>query len=276
LPHGEYLPWVEQNMPINRIQCAKYIRLAKNRPELLSNVHSNVHLDIDSELKLLSLEDDNQDEIRTTALDLELTQKQINDLTNAVKKGEQTAEEWRQQYLSERDKKRALEKQAESQVDKAVSEAIKAEREATQAQIEAQKKAVEKAKADLAKAKKAHKNEINDKVKMKLGQMQVEIDQKQYAINQLDKNIAELKQKEEVLNKQVGAELRHEKAISGVKAAIDRVYISVFDIMDNEDFDVGEKTNGKWGEVAEAVESMAKTIRTIHNKTAKAQLKIVN
>lgn len=54
LPHGEYLPWVESNMPINMRQCQKYIKLFKENPKLLSNAHSSAHLDINSELKLFS------------------------------------------------------------------------------------------------------------------------------------------------------------------------------------------------------------------------------
>jgi len=103
LGHGEYLPWIEGNMPINRSQCSKYVKLAKGRPELLSNGYSNNHLDIDSEFKLLALDDNEQsEEIRDTANELELTQRQIADLTKQVKENEQTIEEWRQQFFDER------------------------------------------------------------------------------------------------------------------------------------------------------------------------------
>lgn len=36
---------------------SKYIKLAKGRPELLSNDNLGYHLDVNSELKLLSLDD---------------------------------------------------------------------------------------------------------------------------------------------------------------------------------------------------------------------------
>lgn len=64
LSHGEYLPWVKANMPISRQQCSKYIRLATEKPELLANGAPGHHLDINSELKLLSLDDDKAEEVR--------------------------------------------------------------------------------------------------------------------------------------------------------------------------------------------------------------------
>jgi len=77
LPHGEYTPWVNENMPVNQRQCQKYTKLAQQRPELLSNAHLNAHLDVDSELKLLSLDDETANTVRDIAEKEDLTQKQI-------------------------------------------------------------------------------------------------------------------------------------------------------------------------------------------------------
>jgi len=43
LKHGEWIPWVESNLPFKRVQAAKYIRVFANR-ELL-NEQSTVHLE---------------------------------------------------------------------------------------------------------------------------------------------------------------------------------------------------------------------------------------
>ena len=73
MPHGTFQAWVESNMPVKYGQCKKYMKLAKEKPELIeSKGHSNALLDIDSELKLLTMDDEQQDEIRDVASELYL------------------------------------------------------------------------------------------------------------------------------------------------------------------------------------------------------------
>ncbi len=43
MPHGEWIPWIESNLPFKRVQTAKYIRAFVNRKSL--NVQSSVHLE---------------------------------------------------------------------------------------------------------------------------------------------------------------------------------------------------------------------------------------
>lgn len=81
MAHGDYLPWVKEFMPVNRNQCAKYIKLATGNPQLLgANVSHDTHLDIDSELKLLSLDDEVAESTRDTANELELSRKEVGKL----------------------------------------------------------------------------------------------------------------------------------------------------------------------------------------------------
>jgi hypothetical protein len=42
LQHGEWIPWIEQNMPFNRVTAANYMRLFRNKAAL--NVQGVVHL----------------------------------------------------------------------------------------------------------------------------------------------------------------------------------------------------------------------------------------
>jgi hypothetical protein len=68
LPHGEFIPWVEGNMPVKRKQCSKYMRLAKERPQLLeSNGYPGTHLDINNEIRLLTVDEDVEGEVREAA-----------------------------------------------------------------------------------------------------------------------------------------------------------------------------------------------------------------
>jgi len=93
MAHGEYLPWVEANMPISRQQCSKYVRLATEKPELLANGKHAYHLDVDSELKLLSLDDEVAEEVRDFAQENDLTRKEIAELTKQLKSKETESEQ---------------------------------------------------------------------------------------------------------------------------------------------------------------------------------------
>jgi hypothetical protein len=45
MKHGQWLPWLESNCRVKKVQATKYMRLAKEMPELLeSNVHFGEHL----------------------------------------------------------------------------------------------------------------------------------------------------------------------------------------------------------------------------------------
>jgi hypothetical protein len=44
LPHGAYIPWIEQNTKVSRQQAANYVRLVETFPELLANGSSDLHL----------------------------------------------------------------------------------------------------------------------------------------------------------------------------------------------------------------------------------------
>ncbi len=159
---------------------------------------------------------------------------------------------------------------------KEVNAALIIERENTSAQIQAQKDAVEKAKQDMQKLKDKHKKSINNEVKQALAAMQNEINQNQFQIDESQKRVDELKQQEQELNKRVGAVARHKKAIGAVKKAIESVFIPVFDIVDDTDFDVPEDVQKQWGEVYEAAENMLNTLDSVVKGCAKPVMQVVN
>jgi hypothetical protein len=84
------------NMPVNERQCQKFVRLAKDRPELLAaNTLHATYLELDSELMLLAFSQDDQNKIRDFAKEEDLTRKQISELTTQLKAAQESAEEWR-------------------------------------------------------------------------------------------------------------------------------------------------------------------------------------
>ena len=85
-----------------------------NPATLESKISHGRLLGINSELKLLTLDDQTeQDEIRDVANELDLNRKQIAELTETVKKGEQTIKEWLQQFLDQRNEARAQKQKAD-------------------------------------------------------------------------------------------------------------------------------------------------------------------
>ncbi len=196
-PHGTFQAWVEANMPVNIRQCQKFMKLATEKPELLiSKAHPDALLDIDSELKLLAFEDDQQEEIRDVSNELDLTRKQINELTEAVKKGEQSAQEWRQQYLDQRNEARnqaervqQLERDLQKEKSKPAEvvyvddseQALAQYREETQAKIQELKRQAKQAQMDLQEAKRRQQQAIQEGIasQMKARSDEVERLQKQ-------------------------------------------------------------------------------------------------
>ena len=165
---------------------------------------------------------------------------------------------------------------ADAEKAKAINVAIRAERENTQEQIEAHKRAVNLAKVDMDKLKLKHKKSIDDEVKANLGRMQIEIDQKQYKIDEAQKRIDELAQQESELNVRVGAIARHNKALEEVKSGIEKAFVPIHGLNEDNDFDVPSDISAEWRKVSDTVNSMADTIFDLCKKMDTPTVKIVN
>ncbi|TGM78610.1 DUF3102 domain-containing protein [Leptospira levettii] len=69
LKHGEFIPWIEKNLPFTRMTANKYLRLFENK-HLLPNVNSGLHLT--EALKILSGPETGEKEINPTRSILEI------------------------------------------------------------------------------------------------------------------------------------------------------------------------------------------------------------
>ncbi len=93
--HGEWLDWLGKNCRVKRIQASKYMRLAKEMPELISNVQSSEHLGVDAAMELLSAPEEIQQQVKEK-LDAgeSVTQNEIRELkrqNELLKKQAETA-----------------------------------------------------------------------------------------------------------------------------------------------------------------------------------------
>ena len=257
MPHGTFQAWVEANMPVRYRQCSKFMNLAKEKPELLdSKVHLNALLDIDSELKLLTMDNEQQDEIRDVASELELTQKQISELTAAVKKGEQTAEEWRQQFLD-------LRKEARSQAERAANlerelqeaknkpaeviyvdnseKALEQYREETEAKLQDLKDQAQKAREDLQTAK------IQQNAAIKSG-IESELKKRSDEVERLQKQETAIVGRIDVLRTDLDAlenQALHINAIREFKQSMNGMNVALATLFDDDVVCDGESKN-RW------------------------------
>ncbi|MCU7835338.1 MAG: DUF3102 domain-containing protein [gamma proteobacterium symbiont of Taylorina sp.] len=116
--HGEFGNWIESNMPINQRQCNKYMQLFSSKPGLVSNSHPGASLDINSELLMLTTDEDIEETVRKVAEEENLSRQKVKELTqqleDAKTKSEvlaERAEAWRQQDKEKRNELRKLQQE---------------------------------------------------------------------------------------------------------------------------------------------------------------------
>lgn len=110
--HGEWALWLKDNCRLSQNQSAKYMKLFREIPSL-SNSPSTVNFTgIEAAIAYLSASEEVKAEVDSSTEPV--TEKLINDLKRQhseeeakAKEQSDRAEEWRKQYLTERDAKRA-------------------------------------------------------------------------------------------------------------------------------------------------------------------------
>lgn len=133
--HGQWLPWLEANSQVNQQQSNKYMNLAKGMPELLnSNHHHSGNLpSINAAIALLSApEEVKQQAVEKQSAGEKVTLKNVNNwkakvrdaeqlavqAKNEAEKAKQSAEDFRQQYIVERNALRAAIKERDQATSK--------------------------------------------------------------------------------------------------------------------------------------------------------------
>jgi hypothetical protein len=195
--HGEWLPWLEANCRVARQQANKYMRLASEMPSLIdnSNVQHAVHLkfgDMDAALMYLSASEEVKEKI--DAHDSIVTRNQIKTWEAEYKaaqeenaKTKQIAEEWRQQYLSERNAKRELENNPQTvTIPPDDYETTKRAAQSLAAELADAKAKAEKARQELEAIEKQKKKDVKAGIEKGLLSFDEEIKRKQDHIQRLE------------------------------------------------------------------------------------------
>ena len=256
LGHGDYVPWIEANMPVDQRQCQRYVRLAQQKPELISNTSREAYLDIDSELKLLSLDDEVAEEVRDFALENDLTRKEIAELTKQLKAKEteagqleQASDEWRQQYLDGREAARELDaelkrvtalKQETIYVEDS-DKALEQYREETMGKLTSMALERDKAMTSLKQAKAKMEQDIKDGVTAALKGYTDKIESLQHQETALHGSIRLLTTKDNELDHSVGVRRENIAALSSARKAVNE-FMSDISILEDLQFTDEERT----------------------------------
>lgn len=229
--HGSFKSWLDENCKIPYETSRKYMRLAKERPELLnSNWALKPNLpSITQMIELLSA-DEKVNEVVTAKIEAgeDVTVKEIQRLKKEAADNKALLDE-KQKLLDwlEMDSK-AVKKQNDQlrndlafKVEAKANEKLEQERaglilENNQAIAEAKREA-ENAKGEIERLKKDQAQAIKDGVQIELSRIENEIHKKEIALKGLSERVDVLQQTKNSLDKEVGALQTHKNAIEKVK-----------------------------------------------------------
>jgi chromosome segregation ATPase len=239
--HGQFKSWLDENCKIPYETSRKYMRLAKERPELLnSNWALNPILPSVTQMIELLSADEKVNEVVTAkieagedvtikeiqrlkkeAADLQVQNESLqNDLMSKVQRLDESEAKVRFQKITVD----AIEKQNDElrNRDQQLIDAKVGEERAklileNQDAIAQAKREAENAKGELERMKKDQEKSIKDGVLRELHSLQSDIDQKRYQLEQHEKDIESLKKTKSELDAEVGALAIHKESIKAIK-----------------------------------------------------------
>ena len=159
---------------------------------------------------------------------------------------------------------------------KAVNEAVILERKNMQSALDLNKADAEKLSLDMVALKKLHEKTVDEKVKAKLSQMQIEINQKQYQIDSSEKRINALKLQELEMEQTFGKISRHNKALAEIQNLIELMFIPYGGILEDQEWDVPNDIISEWHKIEKSLQSALSTTSGICEKLHQPVLRVVS
>ena len=270
--HGEWLPWLEGAIERGELsfgvrQAQKYIRRA-------SNTNSSSYLEapvIQEALEIFS-DKEPEAEAQETPIDVEAERKareaaeaKAEAERQARLVAEQRSKEWNEQYIKERDEKRAAEQKAlalESQTNKEPEVVIKEvekipeDYESAKRQVSELQEQTEALQKQLADLKKQQDKIINDQVKSKLQGYQSELDKLEADKKAIEEIVDRKKAYLDSLSSEVKRIETHQSVINGVRLEL----ISLAAFLNDIDAISDKDTISKWLALANMCDEAHKAI----------------
>ena len=266
--HGEWLPWLEKNCRVSRMQASKYMRLSKEMPEL-SNVKSTLHFTgIEAAMAYLTAPEEVKAEVDTSAEPV--TEKLIKQLKADHEKTlqqkaevEQRAEGWRKQYLSERDAKRALEANPTTvevevmppdyEATKQAAAKLAADLAKAEARAKLEQEQAQKLEAELLAIEERKKADITAGVSKALADYDQEIQLKQRALEDVKRREEEARQRYNRITEQISAAQMRTKCLTSAKDHLVALSADIYDAFDGVDSLTADEVR-EWRKIANALQ----------------------
>ncbi len=285
--HGEWESWVKENCPKIKETTAKvYMKLAKEMPSLLDDSKRQLNdvLGLTQAIALLSATEEVKSEVieklesgeTVTIAEINRMKKEVLDKEALLIKVRKQRDDWKGASDAQINNLTNKLNTVEEDKQKAINEAVIVERKNMQSALDLKKADAEKLRLDMVSLKKLHEKTVDEKVKVKLSQMQIEINQKQYQIDSSEKRINALKIQEQEMEKTFGKISRHKKALAEIQNLIELMFIPYGGILEDQEWDVPNDIISEWNKIEKSLQSALSTTSGICEKLHQPVLRVVS
>ena len=279
--------WLATNCSKVKVRNAqRYMKLAKEMPQLLDNSKTSTSsfLGLSQAIEILSA----TEEVKTgviekiesgetvTIAEIKRMKKEVADKDDLLNKVRKQRDDWKGASDAQINNLTNKLNTVEEDKQKAINEAVILERKNMQSALDLKKADAEKLSLDMVALKKLHEKTVDEKVKAKLSQMQIEINQKQYQIDSSEKRINALKLQELEMEQTFGKISRHNKALAEIQNLIELMFIPYGGILEDQEWDVPNDIISEWHKIEKSLESALSTTSGICKKLHQPVLRVIN
>ena len=285
--YGEWEDYLKNDcrgMPIDLSR--RYMKIAKDMPELLDSNHVTLRVltSISQAIHLLSATEEVKSEViekielgeTVTIAEINRMKKEVTDKDDLLSKVRKQRDDWKCASDAQINNLTNKLNTVEEDKQKAINEAVIVERKNMQSALDLKKADAEKLRLDMVSLKKLHEKTVDEKVKAKLSQMQIEINQKQYQIDSSEKRINALKLQELEMEKTFGKISRHNKALAEIQNLIELMFIPYGGILEDQEWDVPNDIISEWHKIEKSLQSALSTTSGICEKLHQPLLRVVS
>lgn len=284
--YGKFTAWISKNCPsVKQANANNYMKLAKEMPMLLtSKSQTSGNLGLSQAIALLSATEEVKTDViekiesgeKVTIAEINRMKKEVADKDDLINKVRKQRDDWKVASDAKINQLTSILNTAEEDKQKSINEAVILERKNMQSALDLKKADAEKLRLDMVELKKLHEKTVDEKVKTKLSQMQIEINQKQYQIDSSEKRINALKLQELEMEKTFGKISRHNKALAEIQNLIELMFIPYGGILEDQEWDVPNDIISEWNKIEKSLQSALSTTSGICEKLHQPVLRVVS
>ena len=276
LQAGEFVAWVEGNTTVKKTKAYGYVKIATEMPELLGDSFRTCGMGVRHALELLSAPEEIREEVtakieagedvtvkeiqrlKKEASDAQLKAESLqNDLIGKTQALDASEAKVRFQALtveSVEKQNNELRNRDQSLIDAKVSEAKAVLILENQQAIAEAKRQAENSQCELERLKREQEKAIEHGVKIELGKLETEINQKRYQIEVNARELEDLKKVRRELDAEVGALAVHKDAIKSIKIELASLTMEFSNAFDTGT--IPNEVTGDWSAIYDALSKL--------------------